>query len=122
MRTSAAHAAAFYRDALALGSVWGVADSGGLPTVTPVDGTPAMPFWSTRGRAARVLAAASTFAGFEPVESPLGEWRTRWLPGLAGDGIHVGLNWSGPHAQGYDLPPADVERNLAAREAVTRGN
>jgi hypothetical protein len=52
----------------------------------------------------------------QPFEVNLVEWRRRWLPGLERDGLLVGLNWSGDRPTGFDVEPADVERNLAARE------
>lgn len=43
---------------------------------------------------------------------PLTEWRERWLPGLARDGLRVGLNWSGARATGYDYTPEEVLARL----------
>jgi len=40
------------------------------------------------------------------------------LPGLAKDGIRVGLNWSGARAVGYDLEPDDVEDSLSVRRQL----
>jgi Protein of unknown function (DUF2750) len=60
----------------------------------------------------------TAYDGFEVVAVPLDEWRARWLPGLAEDGMHVGLNWSGPRASGYDISPGNVERNLSARQLM----
>jgi Protein of unknown function (DUF2750) len=54
----------------------------------------------------------------EVIEIPLTDWRSRWLPGLDQDRLLVGLNWSGDRATGYDVRPAEVERNLAAHEAL----
>jgi hypothetical protein len=50
----------------------------------------------------------------EPVEIILSDFRERWLPGLKNDGLHVGVNWSGVTATGYDMKPIEVERGLAA--------
>ena len=52
------------------------------------------------------------------VEIQLLDWRSRWLPGLDQDQLLVGLNWSGDRATGYDIRPAEVERHLAAHEAI----
>lgn len=119
MTTSAAQAATFYSEALASGTVWGVRDVNGFPAPVNGDGVRAMPFWSTRSRAERVLANVAAYAGFEPVEVPLDKWRTDWLTGLDRDGLMVGLNWAGDRAQGYDVAPADVLRTLSAREAAS---
>lgn len=75
-----------------------------------------MPFWSKESRAQKVINTVAAYADFEVLEVPLGELRERWLPGMQRDGLRVGLNWSGASATGYDSPPEDVERNLAARE------
>lgn len=115
MSVSAAQADAFYMEVLREGCVWAIRDSGGFPAPQTPDGR-AAPFWSLRSRAIKVIQSVEAYAGFEAVELPLDEWRVRWLPGLAGDGLLVGLNWSGPGATGYDIPPDQVERNLAARE------
>lgn len=119
MTTSAAQADSFYSEALRHGSVWGVQDAGGFPAPVNGDGVRAMPFWSTKSRAERVIANVAAYSGFQTVELPLDTWRRDWLPGLERDGLLVGLNWSGDRAQGYDLPPTDVLRNLRAREAAS---
>lgn len=36
--------------------------------------------------------------------------------GSGGKGAHVGLNWSGMSANGYDIGPGAVKQSLAARE------
>ena len=69
----------------------------------------------TRVEAPEVIEDVDAYEGFEPVPLALDEWRSRWLPGLAKDGVRVGLNWSGVRAVGYDLDPEDVEHNLEAR-------
>ncbi len=116
MSTSAAHADAFYTEALSARTVWAVRDADGFPAPVNRDGVRAMPFWSKRTRAERIVVGVPAYAGFEVVDIALDTWRTRWLAGLQRDGLLVGLNWSGSGATGYELPPADVLRNLAARE------
>lgn len=105
------------REALAHQTVWSIRDSAGFPAPEGADGR-AMPFWSLKSRAKRVVESVSAYGGFEIVSIPLPEWRSRWLPGLARDGLRAGLNWSGPSATGYDLEALSVEANLAAREQV----
>lgn len=75
-----------------------------------------MPFWSLESRALRVAEAVPAYSGFQTQRVSLSEWRERWLPGLAEDGLRVGLNWSGATATGYDLTPGEVESNFAARD------
>ncbi len=113
---SAAQADAFYTEVLREGVVWGVKDAGGFPAPLGADGVRAMPFWSLRSRAERILEAVPAYAEFEPVEIPLADWRTRWLPDLGSKGARIGLNWSGMKATGYDIEPDAVEQALASRE------
>lgn len=119
MSISAAQATAFYAEAVREGSVWGVRDAEGFPAPLTPDGCRAMPFWSLRTRAEKVIATVPAYESFVAVELPLAEFRSRWLPGLERDGIRVGVNWSGTAATGYDLVAGDVEVNLAA--AAARG-
>lgn len=115
MTISAAQADAFYREAAEAGEVWSVTDAGGFPAPHGTDGARAMPFWSKRSRAERVVAAVPAYAGFEVVAIPLDVFRQRWLPGLARDGLLVGLNWSGNRATGYDVETGGVEAAFAVR-------
>jgi hypothetical protein len=114
MSVSAAQADAFYREVLEHSTVWGVRDADGYPAPETPEGR-AMPFWSLRSRAERIVAKVPAYAGFEVVGLPLEEWRALWLPGLQRDGVRVGLNWSGKRATGFDLSAEDIERNLSAR-------
>ena len=117
MTLSAAQADAFYSEALREGSVWGIKDAAGFPAPEGSGSTRAMPFWSLRSRAERIIETVPAYGGFEPEAIPLDTWRSRWLPGLAQDGVLVGLNWSGSRAIGYELEPSAVEQNLSARES-----
>ena len=114
MSVSAAHASAFYAEAGEHQCVWGIRDGHGFPAPLNGDGERAMPFWSLRSRAERVVSTVPAYAGFEVVEVPLDAFLTRWLPGLERDGLRVGLNWSGARATGYDLAPSDVLTQLEA--------
>ena len=113
--TAAAQADAFYSEVLKTGSVWTVQDVEGIPAPMTADGYRSMPFWSLRSRAERVVANVPAYRTFEVIELSAEKWRRDWLPGLAEDGIHVGLNWSGPRATGYDVEPGSVEAALTAR-------
>lgn len=115
MTQSAAQSDAFYREALEAGSVWTVRDASGTPAPENGDGQRAMPFWSSRSRVDKIIATVPAYAGFEPIEIDLASWRSRWLPGLANDGLLVGINWSGSRATGYDVSPEDAEKNLSSR-------
>src|SRR3954453_17505711 len=79
------------------------------PAPMAAEGYRSMPFWSLRSRAERVVATVPAYRTFEVIELSADTWRRDWLPGLAQDGIRVGLNWSGPRAIGYDVEPSSVE-------------
>lgn len=114
---SAAHAAAFYREATRRGAVWGVRDDGGFPAPLNGEGVRAIPFWSLQPRAETVIRSVPAYAGFVAVQIPLTEWRASWLPRMQSDGLLVGINWSGERARGYDVQPEDAEAALVAVEA-----
>jgi hypothetical protein len=108
MSLSAAHTAAFRREVPQEGRVWAIRDTGGFPAPRDPDGTRAMPFWSKPSRARRVVGAVGPYEGFDVVEIPVADWLDNWLPGLKRDGLLVGVNWAGPRATGFDMPPATV--------------
>lgn len=114
MSTNAAQAAAFYREILREGLVWGVRDDDGFPAPLSTNGERAMPFWSLRSRAERIIANVPAYADFDVVSLDLAVWRRHWLTGLEADNVLVGLNWSGIRASGYDVPGSTVEHNLTA--------
>lgn len=71
-----------------------------------------MPFWSSRERVEKVIRTVPDYAGFSPKSIPLGEFLDTWLPGLARDGLDVGINWAGRKALGYDMSPVDLKQEL----------
>ena len=91
-----------------------VEDAEGIPAPEIPDGRRAMPFWSKRSRAERVIATVPAFAACRVRELTLEEFAVRWLDGLERDGLLVGVNWSGPAAAGYDVEPSEVRAWLAA--------
>jgi Protein of unknown function (DUF2750) len=117
MTVSAARAAAFFAEVVAAGAVWSVADINGHPAPVNEDGRRSMPFWSKESRVLSVVDRVDAYRSFDVVRIDLDVWVQRWLPGLVGDGLLVGLNWSGDSATGYDVEPSDV----AARLAIERG-
>lgn len=88
----------------------------GFPRRSISDGQRAMPFWSLRSRAERVISTVDAYVDFLPESVPLDVWRNRWLVGLGKNGIRVDINWSGDRATGFDLTPSDVEANLSTRD------
>ncbi len=114
MSVAAAQAAAFYRDVARTLVVWTIRDEGGFPAPLTTHGVRAMPFWSTRGRAQRIISNVPAYEGFTPVSISWAEFCSKWAPDLKRDGFLVGVNWSGPYATGYDLAPDVVVRNVGA--------
>jgi uncharacterized protein DUF2750 len=108
MSLSAAHAAAFRREVPGEGRVWSIRDSGGFPAPADADGVRAMPFWSKKSRAQRVVTAVPAYRDFDVVEIPVSDWLDSWLPGLQRDGLLVGVNWAGARATGLDLTPTQL--------------
>ena len=105
LSTSAAHASAFFREVLAEGAVWTIADDKGHPAPLTPEGQRALPFWSKPTRAQRIVDGVAAYEGFHLVRLDLDDWTSRVLPDLEANGMLVGINWSGSSAQGYDLTP-----------------
>jgi uncharacterized protein DUF2750 len=118
MSQSASQAAAFYRDVAEHRRVWTIRDAGGCPAPVGDRGLRSMPFWSSASRAQKVVDEVAAYSCFQIVELGWVEFRDRWLPGLARDGLLVGLNWSGVSATGYDVEAAAVLKSIEA--AITR--
>jgi hypothetical protein len=116
MSLSAAQAQAFF-DELDGTCVWTIEDDGGVPAPKGETGHRVMPFWSRESRARKIVGNVPAYAGFRSRRIPLDEWVERWLPGMARDGLRVGLNWYGSHATGYDFTPGQVLKRLAAHRA-----
>lgn len=120
MSVSAAQAAAFVSEASEAGTVWAVRDEGGYPAPKNADGNRAMPFWSKRSRAEKIIGSVPAFAGFEPVEISLQDFLETWLPNLEKDGLSVGLNWYGNRATGYHLSPQNVQAKFGLLKVTPR--
>jgi hypothetical protein len=112
MSNAASHARAFYRQVALEKRVWTIRDDGGIPTPKGDEGKRVMPFWSSIARAERIIKTVPAYKGFRPQEISWAEFRTAWLQGLEKDGLLVGVNWSGPRAKGYDVPPETVRESV----------
>lgn len=112
MSVSAAQTAAFFHEIVANKQVWTLRDDKGVPTSTN-SGITSMPFWSRESRARKVAGAVAAYRGFQPHPLSLEEFTSRWLPGMEKDGVHVGINWSGKSATGFDLAPREVRKRIA---------
>ncbi len=117
MSVSAAQSSAFFAEVGERGELFAVRDDRGFPAPEIGPGVRAMPFWSRESRARRVIERVPAYRGFAPVRLSLEEFRGTWIPGLASDGLQVGLNWSGTRATGYDFTPAEVLARLDASSA-----
>ena len=113
MSQAASQAAAFRKDILRSGKVFTIEDDGGMPAPETAEGRRALPFWSTRSRAEKIITGVEAYRGFRPVEWTLEEFEEQ-LDALEDDGMLVGVNWSGSGAKGYDVEPADVRGWLEA--------
>jgi Protein of unknown function (DUF2750) len=111
---AASQAAAFYKQSVEAGAVWTVRDDRGYPTPENPEGQRAQPFWSSRSRVERIVRHVPAYHGFEPVEIPLSAFLEHWLPDLQANNLHVGVNWSGTKAVGFDMEPAAVQRAVEA--------
>lgn len=114
MSISPTQAAAFYREVAESGVVWGIKDAGGFPAPISTGQTRAMPFWSSESRALAVIRGVPAYAGFKPVPIQWPAFCERWVPGLIGDGLLAGVNWSGSTASGFDIEPSELRRNVEA--------
>ena len=94
--------------------MWTVRDEGGYPAPKLQSGRRAQPFWSTRSRVERIIKTVPAYAGFAPEEISWETFVAAWVPGLTRDGLLVGVNWSGKYAVGYDMEPAELQRNVEA--------
>jgi hypothetical protein len=117
---ASAQAAQFFDEVADSATVWMVRGSGGLPTVPTPQG-PAVPFWSSRARAAAIVAAVPAYRSFEPVQVTWTDFRDRWLPDLAREGLRIGVNWTGKTATGYDFEASTVQERIEAAMARSDG-
>ena len=122
MSQAGSQASAFSRDVARQGTVWTVRDEGGFPAPLSCGGRRAQPFWSSRSRVELVIENVAAYKDFEPVAIGLDEFVQRWLPGLGRDGLLVGINWSGPRANGYDVEPRSVREALEAQQRLSAQN
>ncbi|MHA6824123.1 DUF2750 domain-containing protein [Ralstonia pseudosolanacearum] len=119
MSTAAAQALAFYREVASSGLIWSIRDDTGFPAPFSRDGKRAMPFWSSESRALAVIRGVAAYEGFLPVAISWRAFCDRWVPGLIGDDLLAGVNWSGLHATGFDIEPSELQHNVDALCGVT---
>jgi hypothetical protein len=118
MTQSASQWAAFAREVAAGRRLWTLRDAAGFPAPLARSGERAQPFWSSLPRLLKVQRAAGAYSELEPYEISWEDFRDKWAPGLARDGIRVGVNWSGPKATGYDVRPSEAVDRIAHEVAM----
>ena len=66
-------------------------------------------FWSDRAYASR--AGTAHFPGYEVSTVDLFDFLFRWLPGMSGDGVLVGTNWTGT-LTGLEVEPTALQDEI----------
>lgn len=112
MTQSSSQAAEFYKVVAEKGKVWTVKDHAGFPAPKNFEGQRSMPFWSEREKVEKIIQNVPAYNTFEPYEMELDEFFSKWIPGMVKDGLHVGVNWSGENATGYDVEPSEVKKHI----------
>ncbi|NOU98281.1 DUF2750 domain-containing protein [Paenibacillus sp. LMG 31456] len=112
MSQSSAQYYAFINEILENKTVWTMKDEQGFPSSTNLSGETAIPFWSLKSRAEKVISTNPAYSKFQPQEINLGDFLNKWLTGLEKDGLHVGINWSGKRATGYDVKPNKIAERI----------
>lgn len=79
--------------------------------VFPVNRHEVIPFWSSRKRLEKIQEEHPKYQKYEISQMDF-EMFYNWLPQLAQDKIHIGVNWSGAKLLGYDVPAADLKEGL----------
>lgn len=103
---------AFFREVVRDRYVWAVRDDDGFPAPFNGNGHRAMPFWSLKSRALRIIEISPAYANMRTASISLEDWQSRWLADLERDALRIGLNWSGARAVGYDFTASEVLNRL----------
>ena len=82
MSQSAGQADAFFREVVAHGEVFAIRDDSGFPAPVNREGERAMPFWSSRRRAEKVVKATQAYEDFVVVALSLTSGVTVGYPEL----------------------------------------
>lgn len=115
MSQAGSQAAAFYREVAENAALWTIRDENGFPAPLTQGGKRALPFWSSRARAEKIVKTVAAYSGFEVMPVSWQDFCEQWVPGLSEDGLLVGVNWSGARALGYDLEPEELAANVRMR-------
>ncbi len=107
--------AAFYDEVASTGFLYTICDDGGFPAPKNSAGVRTQPFWSSLERVRKVTSTVPAYHGFKIAKLAWSDFRDQWVPGLSGDGVLIGVNWSGDRALGYDLDPHKVAASIQSR-------
>lgn len=107
---------AFLDEAVASGLVWGLSDDEGWALAPSAldSGIMVMPFWADNAAAAE--CATDEWRDFAPEAVPLDFFMERWLPGMEGDHLRVGVAWTAA-LEGVEVPPLELQADLEAAVA-----
>ncbi len=93
--------------------LWGLRHSDGWVTMGDDAGQMCTPIWPHKRYAECFIRGGWSDATATMIE--LEAWMTRWLPGMASDGLHVAVfPVQGEKQQGVIIPPEDLQRDLEA--------
>ena len=114
------HASAFFKEAVERDAVWTLCidDTSGAryARAGTASGEVALGVWSTENRALRIVSDAPDYARCRPERVDLEDFLAQWLPELDASSTRVGLNWSGPRAQGARVTTYAFVRGLRERQ------
>jgi hypothetical protein len=98
--------------------VWGLSGKHGFAECDSNDSDrPVLIFWSDRGYASRVRQ--QSYPDYKPSEISLFDFLFRWLPGMEGDKVLVGTNWTGDLV-GLEFEPRSLQEEMISEMAPAR--
>jgi hypothetical protein len=116
---AAAQYSKFKEQVVKEGKVFTVLEQG-HPLIFRVHDHEAMPFWSSCSRLEKIQQAHPKYQNYQ-IAGYRFEQFLQWLPHLAKDDIHIGVNWSGPKLVGYDIPAQDLIDALTNQAGASVG-
>ena len=119
MTIAAAQASQFYEQVSRKAKVFTFTENEHF-LVFVVDENQVVPFWSSRSRVERIQREHPKYEKYSIEEMSLTEFLEKTLVQLDEESIRVGVNWSGKRLNGYDIPVADLRKNLAYQLSKSR--
>ena len=109
-----AHAHAFYREVAKYRSTWILGLNDQPQVVVSPSGARILPIWSSRARVEKVIATVPGYARSVALGGSWENFEENWVNFLQSENILVGVNWSGPNANGYEMPVQALVENVRA--------